>query len=378
MVNKIKKIVLHVGLGKTGSTAIQYAMTNSKHTIGEHGIIYPTVGAVKSKMMDGAELFEHNNLLLLGLDFEELPKPLLLYYKSKENSEKKIKEFIDGIESSIYSKKFHTLILSGEYICEAEENVLIKIKNYLSNICYELLVVLYIRKPDDAYIAHISQCVKTRSNIQCPSEFNLNFKEIVLKLDKIYGRNSVIIRFFDNYVNGWDVVSDFMSVFSDVNIMSRRVNQSFSVEALLFIDNYIKSVPVGPATTRKINLLVPWLEINDPKKRNSAKPKLRPDVGGIVMQNHRSDLEWLARRDSGADNFVGRLNFHVVPTVNPMVSKSKDMTVLFANCPDEDQVRGYWLWVVDGLLEACVVMNETLDNLNSHGNSVVLPKAPIA
>ena len=120
---KLKQIYLHIGLEKTGTTSIQYALSRSRPMLREANILYPlTPGNV-------------NHIDLCGYAMEDEPENpiharLIKQYETLQKFRRVFRnKFIKEIEES----EIDTLILSNEHLSSTLKtpNDLNRLKNLL-------------------------------------------------------------------------------------------------------------------------------------------------------------------------------------------------------------------------------------------------------
>lgn len=233
-IKKRKKCILHIGMHKTGTSAIQKTLfslqSNSKFQYAKlgtenHSEIFYSLFSDKPYQYHGhlasgrkeknIDLFNKNAAFLILSSF--------------------IGANVDSIE-----------VVSGEDIGYLKENEVKKLKFFLDEFFEETLVIAYIR-PFRSYInSAFQELVKHRL-----SNFDLTYCDPSYDrfsyISSIFGKKNIIFRFFKEkklYKN--NVVSDFLKT-SDLhkyigieNIEQSKINESLSLDALKILYIYNK------------------------------------------------------------------------------------------------------------------------------------------
>lgn len=354
-----ERIVLHAGLPKTGSTAIQEALLSNIQELASRGFAVPVEAAFHTRSMDGTESIDHGSLLVWN-NLARQPAPIQRLYATNPRAPQAA-DLLAELDRLSSSCMFQTAIISAEQLAEASSGTLRSIARELRSRAEKVDVCLYVRRPDRAYMAHVSQALKVAARWRPPLQFRLGIREATLRMEKHFGRESVFVFPYHDGVDGWDVVQDFTSHHLGVGLHGRRLNASLSVEAMLLLHSYQRLADIRlEHMRRRYELIVPWLEANDSRFPHRTRAALRPECAAQLIAANQSDLEWL--RDRGVE--LGD-----VPAGRTSRSRVKriGLDAIFSNVPSPQRQAGYLEWVVDGLLEACVVMNEMLSDQDTLG-----------
>ena len=216
----MKRIVLHIGQQKTGSTALQYFMSDKRDELSKKGICYYNP-CFRYAPWGGRS----NADFLLAYALDKLKEPsdpvkkemfeknesLNVFYVLKTNSDK---EHFDIEKEYIAQmlKRYDTIILSEEMFFHYDyfyDNLWDVVNDFLRSIIDEELVIdvlTYLRRQDDWFLAKWKEDVGTP--IPSPWTFNtalveyekfgfLNYYDTLLRLEKVFGRKHLIIRNYD-------------------------------------------------------------------------------------------------------------------------------------------------------------------------------------
>jgi len=197
-----KKLYLHIGQYKTGSTSLQEFLAANRDVLLKSGYLYP-----KSFVRDSAHYI--------------LDDLLRLEYLSKSS-----KADLSELLSELSSSNHDALIIS----CEAlSGNVLdfnveqtIYIWNRIVGIFsdYEVIPIVYIRRQDDAIESRIIESIKGRVHntlidvdVFLKNDSVLNYNYFLSQLSEVFGKTSIRLRIYNrNILIGADIAKDFIDL----------------------------------------------------------------------------------------------------------------------------------------------------------------------
>ena len=216
----MKRIILHIGQQKTGSTALQYFLEMKKNKLSEKGICYYSP-CFRYAPWGG----KSNGDFLLANVLDKLKEPtdpikkdmfnkndsLNVFYLLKKNSDQDHFE-IEKINFMHTLKEYDTIILSEEMFFHYDyfyDNFWDVVNDYLHSCTNEELVIdvlTYLRRQDDWFLAKWKEDVGTP--IASSWTFNkalkeyekfgfLNYYDTLLRLERVFGRQHLIIRNYD-------------------------------------------------------------------------------------------------------------------------------------------------------------------------------------
>ena len=216
---KKKKLILHVGTHKTGTTYLQRILLKNKYKLLMQGILYPTTKYHPVGQQRLAYAFNNmNSPHIKSSDTKELDNVFL-----------ELKRYLNDEDH-----KF--LLISSENISpNSEPRLLNLIKNFFSG--YEVHVFIYVRRQDDyiesLYREHIKipNCEKSYfADFKSPHP--LDYNDLIHRWEKVFGSDRVNVKSYDiaksspgglwkDFINGFDHIvrvddSDF-SITKDAN-----------------------------------------------------------------------------------------------------------------------------------------------------------------
>ena len=144
-----KKIIyLHIGIGKTGTTSIQFALKNNREILYQHGFLYP---------LSGSTFAGHHDLAVLG----------------ESNFSNSIMSLYEELVAEINSFDGHTVIISSENLCFMKPAYIKNIQEMLSK--HEIRIIFFIREQ----VGLLEGAFKTRQRMR--ENFTLSINQFVEK-----------------------------------------------------------------------------------------------------------------------------------------------------------------------------------------------------
>ncbi|WP_417528896.1 hypothetical protein [Marinomonas shanghaiensis] len=232
-----KKIIIHIGRHKSGTTSLQTFFSCNKEELISAGIYYPEIGT-----RDGA----HH--LISELILDRTVKGVSISDVLKEN-------LMSRFLNEITSVKEEYILISSEGFQNISPSIVRKTFQE-----FEVYIVVYFRE-QLSYLKSSYQQEVHATNLCCDilefeKTFKVNFLEFYHEWEREFGKKNVIVRIFDRrYLVNSDVVDDFFvsilnekfSLFPSVKQPSLDVfttNLSLSGRCLSFKLRFNKFFPV--------------------------------------------------------------------------------------------------------------------------------------
>jgi hypothetical protein len=211
-------LIVHAGLYKTGTTALQNFLYNNSSLLAERGFLYPEIGQVKKAhypiswgMHKGHPHFEK--------------------YRNR------LGEYREAIIKTAHKKNCENILLSAETFCDIKE--LSPLLDWLNPRGIKL--VIYLRRQDQLLQSLYAQRV-VKSNKEMTDTFptflqnELGYwvdyhQKLVTDYVKAVGKNSIVFGVYENERFGRDLTLDFLSLigidkadnFIDVGVYNRSL-----------------------------------------------------------------------------------------------------------------------------------------------------------
>ncbi len=211
MHNTDKRIVIHAGPGKTGTSAIQAWLSQNEEILLENSIFYPRHNLPKNEISSGniKEILSQNKEGKWQVD------------------EALVNKLLNSFERSTYK----VLLLSSEFFFHHIKTI----HKYIPQAEY----IAYIRNPVELIQSNYNQSVKRECVVnlfQSPSTFNSNMWRYLTNLFTDINGKLIHLRPYDfSLMQGGDIVTDLLSVLGlTVESEKRNVNPSYTLQALEF------------------------------------------------------------------------------------------------------------------------------------------------
>lgn len=275
-----KRLLLHIGTGKTGSSSIQGAL----RTLKVKGLVYPLINEVGNQNID-----------VLFKSYESAGRGVRSKFDPYQ-----FRDFKDRINASLMKafEAFDNVVISSEYLFDSSAEQVNKIFKYFKGAGFtEIKVVLYLRNPASLYLSSVQQRLKASYEFPNPQEFQVKMTQKIERWSKSFGRENLLVREFSpQKLIGGDAVADFSNVLSEcfnisVTLNGVRVNESISAEGMKILQEYrIKHYPIKdnvffPDSSKLVNKLMTLY-----RKGVGSKPKLKDSVYFFIVDNHRADI----------------------------------------------------------------------------------------
>lgn len=288
----MKRIFVHIGTGKTGSTTLQKSLFRNKmHN--DHEVFCPRI--LDSK---GSQLFKS-----AFSDLNSCPNMLRMKYKNDpigySTFQQSIKEDFKNQVS-----QHESVVISSEFLWKCDEASVREIYKFLRECLFdEIYVILYVRDPADYYLSLCQQKLKNQAKIPHPTEFEYDFHRAIDLWASFQPKDIVVREFNRKSLVGYDVLSDFSDVLNNYGynmqfIHSDVKNSSMSTEACCLLQDIQKYVGMYTQDSKERE---EWY-LRMRKFSNSSainlgsKPKLKPNVRLLIYKRFSESIRQASTR----------------------------------------------------------------------------------
>jgi len=237
-VSNKKRIIIHTGPGKTGSSAIQAWLTNNSKFLSAERVYYPKHPISKEQISSG------NLRTILSQ-----PSP-----DKRKNSN--ADWFVDGEKVKTLLADFDSssctlLLLSSEFFFHR----MIEIQKLIPQAEF----IAYIRNPVELLESNYNQAVKRHGKLEkfsAPQSLDKYFWQYLTKACNAVGTECMHLRPYDETLMvGHNIVSDLLAVLGiDKTVENKRINPSFTFASLEF-KRLLNHFELGPLEPRVDNAL---------------------------------------------------------------------------------------------------------------------------
>lgn len=318
----MSKLVLHIGMEKTGSTSIQNALFSSRKKLAKNSIYVPRI------------LKKPNHNFLAGSYIPQtssrVPRGLSKYDSDdrKNVTETFKKEILDAVSNSEYT------IISGELLFRLEPAEISSLRSdLLETGVSEIRVIGYIRDPAPFYLSFIQQELKGSSRFPSPDSFYIPYAARIQAWRENFdseffdfatartSENGLLGHFFSRVENflgqGVEIVETSNSI----------LNESLSAEEMQIVQDFRRHLfkesdgKLNDETSRLQKALFLF------RDQRWKKPKLSDDVVGLITARHSEQLDYL-ERECGF-NFCNSPLVSTADSLGPEICSVKDIVSNF-------------------------------------------------
>ncbi len=290
--NTKKTLYLHIGMGKTGTTALQVFFSGNRKAMEEQGVAYPSLGEI-----EGA-----HHLLS-----PHVPR----FLKNTWNFQS-----VDDWAPELATTDADSILLSSELMSRATHDELLP---FCASVMkwFAPKVVIYVRRQDDIIMASYNQHIK--SGLQKKQLIDI-YKEMIPQFDyaallspweNIVGRENIIVRPYEQaqFFDG-DLRRDFLKNVLNIHILDSFVfartnpNPSLTKVASEYL-RMINNVVFDQARKERFRDLLLDLTLNPEQSVDwprNHETYLPADIRRtIITKSHASNLV-IARKYMGREN----------------------------------------------------------------------------
>ena len=268
-----RKLILHIGHPKTGSTTLQTSLQAWRPMLAERGILHPDTGSH----------YNHKTLL-----------PYLLHGSDPKRAGPDVAEFEKrwrAVLTQIDAQDPHTIILSSEQLFRRKDSTeMVSLSSHLKRLASEIVVVAYLREPSALCLSAAQQQIKHRPFFKIR---DCGYFRASLEPYQSSGLGRMNVRVFarDKLQQGC-IVHDFFGQNLpefDVSGLPQPTDRNISMSAEAM--SLLQEIHRGE---RRFSIAKPHREIlkADQKLDGFTRPRMHAHVRSAI-QARRADLNWL-------------------------------------------------------------------------------------
>lgn len=294
---------LHIGMNKTGTTAIQRYISEEEGTLEKNGILYPKAGRIEQTHYALSASLGFCNPTAppdWKQDTRELKKTLL------NEANKKTRKIVLSSEDFLLNKPFTEL----KYFFKG----------------YPLKAVVYLRRHDHWWLSAYTQAVKMKHLPpwnQGPQGFiNFNrqknrtygdYRHLVDRWANAIGKENVIVRPYEAAQNQPDLAADFFQAIGEPELaqtlprMSVRENSSLPMASVQLMDIF-QRIDAAPELHQK---LLAHARLFGQDDTRHVRDMVNPQFLRNLVESYQEDYAYIAREYLGRED--GKLFYEPLP-----------------------------------------------------------------
>lgn len=310
-----KTLYLHIGMGKTGTTALQSFFWTNRELLAKNGILYPYLG-----MIEGAHHLlspYHPSFLKEDCNFVDVDVwgPMLL----------------NAVQPNI--------LISSELMVWASEESVIQFCEKLKQL-FQVKIVIYLRRQDNIIMASYNQVIKDGSQRENLNDSELeklflqfNYEQKLKPWRTALGKENIIVRPYEKgqFYEG-DIIKDFMHYVlgleftNQYSVEKENQNPRLSTSAMEFkrlLNNLIFNTK---DSDRFIRVLLDYSREEDSSSTEAFSSKsILPSHKRLELLRRSTKLnERIARDYLKREN--GMLFYDPLPDVNEQSKVTQELT----------------------------------------------------
>ncbi len=238
-----KRIILHAGLHKTGTTSIQENCYQHRDVLLEHGLVYPG-------FTYGKKVFaNHSDPIATAITTKARFYGAAVRLKNFRGPKDATKTFQEQLRQVMESPAGDTLLLSAELVCDFNERDMKALRRYLEQYTDTLDVVVFVRSPQDALISAVQQRCHD-GHPSNPADFTNLFIERYQRLQLVFDDRMRAINFHEAAAHSSGLVGYFLQ---DIGLPGEAVaslqffssNERVSMESFMLMKAINDAFPRG-------------------------------------------------------------------------------------------------------------------------------------
>jgi hypothetical protein len=278
------KTVLHIGMQKTGSTALQGCLLASQTYLAGRGLLYP-------RNPPGCKFNNHRLLLFGFVPHWRMPRHIRRYDRYSEASQADdYAEFLAHLRRQVETLRPSALVLSTESlfrrITPAGGRSL---RKALGDLADDLTIAAYVRRPSEFFLSNLQQRLKHAHSI---GRIRVPRPHLVLdRYAAAFGEGRLVPRVYHRrLLRDGDIITDFLAAYlPDVDVDRQRLkpgrnsNDTVSGEAMDVMRRYRLAFHRRDdnVITRDSVELIRELRRADAAV-GAGRPRLRPEIADLI------------------------------------------------------------------------------------------------
>lgn len=301
-------VYLHIGLPKTGTTAIQYFLAHNREVLQKHNACFPDFGLRRTRVNPFRNAYFIINTFEKSIGDRDLSRP-----------EEQYQAILDQIGE--LGKQYGRVILSDESLWRFGDgfpDFWRKLRDDLKKRALDLRVIVYLRRQDNFVLSFYRQKVKgIRTGLsfydyleEIKKNYRMDYLSYMDMLSDCIGKENLIIRVYEKeQFQGEEhsLLSDFLSIF-DLSLKDGFEAEHQEYNLTLYgprfeLQRILNTLPVSPFKSKALKRSFHSMQSNNPYTEPPEKDTFfRPGEQSAYLDsfsesNSRLAKEYLNRED---------------------------------------------------------------------------------
>ena len=286
------KFIVHIGMPKSGSTALQYGLSAMRPAFARQGILYPISPVIPNT----------SNFLLAGvLPFDDLPRYLRQSIgKHKGDYTALYARWTDQIRAQAAETRADTVILSGENLYNiVHDKDAVKLRDELVALgATSIEIVVYVRKPSDWYLSAVQQVLRASHLIRQAG--SVRYRQVIEVYAAHVSPDVKVFEYNRRLFPGEDILAHFLQAVVGIQAeavapeVDRQFNGTISAEGMSILRDYrlVNHKDDNSHFTKDTSRFRRAIAEADERVGGDQRPALLPDMKDRI--DHGSpDILWL-------------------------------------------------------------------------------------
>lgn len=326
-----KRIIVHIGSPKTGSTALQMFLSRNRDALRAHGFDYP----------QGGTLWPHSHR---ALAYSLRRK---IFHGLGRGRRAAITRDVTDLRADI-AGGHDTIILSSEWLYGANPK---RVARWLAPMQAEIRPVLYIRDQVNYLTSYYQEMVGYMRITDTLDDYvkyarNLDLDRLLRGWEQVFGRDNITVRLYArDHLKDGDVISDFLALLDDGLAPrdfdaggGRAENFGLGGDVLEFKRALNAILTGSKAENRALNDALKSLAAANDAYR--VKPAFLPETAGRIEQKYRGGNQAVFERYFNASDHLFDYRVPKAARLEPL-DGARFAAVLDALGEADKQIHGF-------------------------------------
>ena len=200
---KVEEVFIHIGMTKTGSTAIQNFLETNHDELKARGVLYPMTGIFRESRRDSIRTAGHNELIT--------------------SVWKKNFALLNNFRTEVHESAARKLLISCENLFHADQKVVSALRGIIGEVPVKIIV--YLRRQDTWIESYYGESISGGNRkyfhtfarfLEEEKERSLDYLGILENWSEVFGAKNIVVRLYTN-----EVIEDFCDIIGEQNMFSR-------------------------------------------------------------------------------------------------------------------------------------------------------------
>lgn len=289
------KIILHIGINKTGTTSLQHFFSQNRQALIKNGLLYPATG-----IHDHAH---HHFSRILGFD----PRRKLLGVIDEPS----LAEMRNNLFTEVVKSNAGKVLISSEYLMIPGK--VRRVRNFFDD--FEVKVIVYLRRHDFWLESAYTEAIKNRKTLPWDGgiekflEFTKHrrprrdqFRKLVDRWSRWFGKENIIVRPYEIQQNKPNLLADFIhaakleTFMENITLNTGWYNQSPSAGGIKILES-IQQKKSSRLTWKIMSFIAKCFPSNE-----SQKSLMTDEQRLKLINENMDDYKYIAREYLGRDD----------------------------------------------------------------------------